>query len=93
MKPTSVLVNVARGEVVEEEALASALSSGRIFGAGLDVYEREPAVHPALLSAPGAVLLPHLGSATADTREAMGRLAAENLLSVLEGREPPCPVN
>jgi glyoxylate reductase len=93
MKPASVLVNVARGEVVEEEALASALSAGRIFAAGLDVYEREPVVHPALLSAPGAVLLPHLGSATRDTREAMGRLATENLLAVLEGREPPCPVN
>jgi glyoxylate reductase len=93
MKPTAVLVNVARGEVVEEEALASALSAGRIFAAGLDVYEREPVVHPALLSAPSAVLLPHLGSATGDTREAMGRLATENLLAVLEGREPPCPVN
>jgi glyoxylate reductase len=93
MKPTAVLVNVARGEVVEEEALACALSAGRLFAAGLDVYEREPAVHPALLSAPSAVLLPHLGSATRDTREAMGRLAAENLLAVLEGRDPPCPVN
>jgi glyoxylate reductase len=93
MKPTAVLVNVARGEVVEEEALASALSGGRLFAAGLDVYEREPEVHPALLSAPSAVLIPHLGSATREAREAMGRLATENLLAVLEGREPPCPVN
>ena len=93
MKPTAVLVNVARGEVVDEEALAAALSSGRLFAAGLDVYEREPEIHPALLSSPSAVLIPHLGSATRDTREAMGRLATENLLAVLEGRDPPCPVN
>ena len=93
MKPTAVLVNIARGEVVDEAALAEALSSGRLFAAGLDVYEREPVVHPALLAAPSAVLLPHLGSATRDTREAMGRLATENLLAVLEGREPPTPVN
>ena len=93
MKPTAVLVNIARGEVVEEEALAAALSAGRLFAAGLDVYEREPVVHPALLSAPSAVLLPHLGSATGETREAMGRLATENLLAVLDGRDPPCPVN
>ena len=93
MKPTAVLVNIARGEVVDEAAVADALASGGLFAAGLDVYEKEPAVHPALLSAPSAVLLPHVGSATGDTREAMGRLATENLLAVLEGREPPCPVN
>ncbi|HBO70177.1 MAG TPA: D-glycerate dehydrogenase [Deltaproteobacteria bacterium] len=93
MKKEAVLVNVARGEVVDEAALALALSEGRIFGAGLDVYEKEPEVHPGLLSAPGAVLLPHLGSATRETRERMGRLAAENLLAVLAGSEPPGPVN
>jgi glyoxylate reductase len=93
MKPTAVLVNIARGEVVDEAALAEALSLGRLFAAGLDVYEKEPVVHPALLSAPSAVLLPHLGSATREAREAMGRLATENLLAVLEGREPPAPVN
>jgi lactate dehydrogenase-like 2-hydroxyacid dehydrogenase len=93
MKPTAVLVNVARGEVVEEEALASALSAGRLFAAGLDVYEREPAVHPDLLDAPSAVLLPHIGSATVETRERMGRLATENLLAVLEGTDPPFAVN
>jgi len=93
MKPTAVLVNIARGEVVDDAALAEALSSGRLFAAGLDVYEKEPVVHPALLSAPSAVLLPHLGSATREAREAMGRLATGNLLAVLEGREPPTPVN
>jgi glyoxylate reductase len=93
MKRTAVLVNIARGEVVDEEAVAAALAEGRLFGAGLDVYEKEPRVHPSLLSAPSAVLLPHLGSATGETREAMGRLATENLLAVLDGREPPCPVN
>jgi len=93
MKRTAVLVNIARGEVVDEEAVATALAQGRLFGAGLDVYEKEPRVNPLLLSAPSAVLLPHLGSATGETREAMGRLATENLLAVLDGREPPCPVN
>lgn len=93
MKRTAVLVNIARGEVVDEEALARALSERRIFAAGIDVYEKEPQVHPALLAAPGAVLLPHLGSATAETRERMGRLAVENLLAVLGGEEPISPVN
>ncbi len=93
MKPSSVLVNIARGEVVDEAELARALARGGIFAAGLDVYEREPAVHPELLAAPNAVLLPHVGSATRETRERMGRLAAENLLAVLSGADPPCPVN
>ena len=93
MKPGAVLVNVARGEVVDEEALAEALAKGRLFAAGLDVYEKEPQVHPDLLAAPSAVLLPHLGSATLETRERMGRLAVLNLLAALSGREPPCPVN
>lgn len=93
MKPTAVLANVSRGEVVDEGALAEALSRGTIFAAGIDVYEKEPVVHPDLLAAPSAVLLPHLGSATKETRERMGRLATENLLAVLAGGEPPCPVN
>jgi glyoxylate reductase len=93
MKRTAVLVNIARGEVVDEEAVATALAEGRLFGAGLDVFEKEPRIHPRLMSAPSAVLLPHLGSATGETREAMGRLATRNLLAVLDGREPPCPVN
>ncbi|MBI5418957.1 MAG: D-glycerate dehydrogenase [Deltaproteobacteria bacterium] len=93
MKRSAVLVNVSRGEVVDEGALAAALSQGWIFAAGLDVYEREPLVHPDLLAAPKAVLLPHIGSATLETRERMGRLAMENLLAVLSGTEPPCAVN
>ena len=76
MKPTAVLVNTARGPVVDEEALAEALEQGVISAAGIDVYEREPAVHPRLLAAPGAVLLPHIGSATVATRTAMSRLAS-----------------
>lgn len=93
MKPTAVLVNVSRGEVVDEGALADALAGGRLFAAGLDVYEREPRVHPALLEAPRAVLLPHVGSATSEARERMGRLATENMLAVLEGRDPWASVN
>ena len=93
MKPTAVLVNICRGEVVDDGAVATALAEGRLFGAGFDVFEKEPSVHPKLLSAPSAVLLPHLGSATVEARDGMGRLATENLLAVLDGREPPCPVN
>jgi glyoxylate reductase len=93
MKPEAVLVNVSRGEVVDEAGLADALEEGRIFAAGCDVYEKEPAIHPRLLAARSAVLLPHVGSATRETRERMGRLAAENLLAVLTGEEPKSPVN
>jgi lactate dehydrogenase-like 2-hydroxyacid dehydrogenase len=89
MRPSAVLINTARGDVVDEAALADALVSGRIAGAGVDVYEREPLVHPALLTAPGTVLLPHLGSATAETRDAMGRKAVENLRAALSGSPPP----
>jgi lactate dehydrogenase-like 2-hydroxyacid dehydrogenase len=83
MKQTSVLVNTARGAVLDEEALAEALVAGRLFAAGLDVYVHEPHVHPRLLAAPRTVLLPHLGSATLATREAMLRLAAEKLAAFL----------
>lgn len=89
MKPDAVLINTARGTVVDEAALAEALAQGRIGGAGLDVYQGEPAVNPLLLAAPNLVLLPHLGSATIETREAMGRQAVVNLEALLEGREPP----
>ena len=88
MKPTAVLVNTARGPIVDEEALADALHAGRIFAAGLDVYEDEPAVHPRLLSAPRTVLLPHVGSASVATRTAMGRLASRSVVDVLSGRVP-----
>lgn len=89
MKPTAVLVNTARGPVVDEQALADALHARRIFAAGLDVYEDEPRVHPRLLSAPRTVLLPHIGSASVATRTAMGRLAAQSVVDVLSGRRPP----
>ncbi len=93
MKSTAFLINTARGKVVDEEALVAALSEGRIAGAGLDVFEHEPHVHPKLLEMPNVVLTPHLGSATAATRFKMASLAAENLLAALEGRRPPNAVN
>jgi glyoxylate reductase len=89
MRPGAVLVNTARGPVVDEEALAVALEQGTIFGAGVDVYEREPEVHPRLLAAPHAVLLPHVGSATERTRRRMAQLACEGVVSVLAGERPP----
>jgi glyoxylate reductase len=93
MKRTAVLVNSSRGPVIDEPALAEALRSGEIFGAGLDVFENEPEVHPDLLELENATVIPHLGSATVDTRLAMGMLAAENLISALEGRRPPTLLN
>ena len=89
MKPTAVLVNTARGPVVDEGALADALHAGRLFAAGLDVFEREPEVHPQLLSAPRTVLLPHIGSASQATRTRMARLAASAVAKVLDGGVPP----
>jgi glyoxylate reductase len=89
MKRDAVLVNTARGSVVDEEALATALEEGEIFAAGLDVYEREPEVHPQLLAAPRTVLLPHIGSASVATRTRMARVAAENVRAVLAGSTPP----
>jgi glyoxylate reductase len=83
-----VLVNTSRGPVVDEAALADALADGTIFAAGLDVYEEEPKIHPALLDAPRAVLLPHIGSATRATRTRMARLACEGVCEVLAGSEP-----
>jgi glyoxylate reductase len=93
MKPTAVLVNTARGPVIDEAALVEALRAGELFAAGLDVFEREPEVHPGLLQAENSVVLPHLGSATVATRDAMGMLAAENLIAGLEGRRPPTLLN
>jgi lactate dehydrogenase-like 2-hydroxyacid dehydrogenase len=86
MKPTAVLINTARGPVVDEAALAAALTERRIAAAGLDVYEEEPRVHPALLPLENAVLLPHLGSATEETRNAMGMRVADNLAEFFAGR-------
>jgi glyoxylate reductase len=93
MKPTAILVNASRGPVVHEAALARALTEGWIGGAGLDVYEEEPAVHPALLACPNAVLTPHVASASRETRTRMARMAVDNCLAVLEGARPPNPVN
>jgi glyoxylate reductase len=88
MRSTAVLVNTARGPVVDEEALASALEQGTIFAAGLDVFEREPDVHPRLLAAPRTVLLPHIGSATTATRTRMAVVASEGARAVLAGERP-----
>jgi glyoxylate reductase len=88
MKPTAYLVNTARGAIVDEQALVDALTGGVIAGAALDVYEHEPQVHPGLLELDNAVLIPHLGSATVETRTAMAVLAAENVVEVLSGRPP-----
>jgi glyoxylate reductase len=92
MKPTAFLINTARGPVVDEAALATALQTRAIAGAGLDVFEHEPAVHPDLLTCEHAVLLPHLGSATVETRTAMAVLAARNAVAVLRGEAPPTPI-
>ncbi len=92
MKPTAFLVNSARGDVIDSDALVTALQSGTIAGAGLDVYEDEPEVPQALRSLENAVLLPHLGSATLETRTAMGMLVLDNLQAFLDGREPSCRV-
>jgi len=92
MKPTAVLVNAARGPIVDERALAEALAAGGIAAAGLDVYEHEPRVEPALLKLDNVVLSPHLGSATVETRTAMAELAARNAISVLRGQGPLTPV-
>jgi glyoxylate reductase len=92
MRPTAYLVNTTRGPVVDEAALADALSDGVIAGAGLDVFEREPEVHPGLLELENVVLIPHLGSATVETRTAMGVLAAQNALAVLAGEAPLTPI-
>ena len=92
MKDSAYLVNTARGPIVDEAALASALRDGRIAGAGLDVFEHEPQVHPELLELDNVVLVPHLGSATVETRTAMAVLAADNVLAVLAGERPPAPI-
>jgi glyoxylate reductase len=89
MKPTAFLINTARGPIVDEGALVDALNAGTIAGAGLDVYEQEPALHPALAQLKQVVLLPHLGSATLYARVQMGLVCLENIRAVLEGRPAP----
>ena len=92
MKPTATLINTARGPIVDEAALVAALEAGTIAGAGLDVFEHEPTVHVGLLDREDVVLVPHLGSATVETRTAMAMLAARNVLSVLEGSGALTPI-
>jgi gluconate 2-dehydrogenase len=93
MKPSATLINIARGGIVDDEALAAALAAGRIAGAGLDVYEDEPRIAPALLAQSRVVLTPHIGSATRSTRMAMAMLAARNLLAFFGGEPLPTPVS
>jgi glyoxylate reductase len=92
MKRSALLVNTARGPIVDEEALVWALEERLIAGAALDVYEKEPEVHPDLLHRENVLLVPHLGSATRETRTAMAALAVRNVLAVLSGRQPVTPV-
>lgn len=92
MRPGAILINTARGDLVDEAAVAAALETGRLGAAGLDVYAAEPRIDPRLLAAPRAVLLPHLGSATETTRRRMAALALANVRAVLAGEPPPSPV-
>ena len=93
MKPSATLTNIARGGIVDDAALAEALRDKRISAAGLDVFEGEPKVHPALLALPNVVLTPHIASATLATRRAMAELAADNLIAALTGAVVPTPIN
>jgi glyoxylate/hydroxypyruvate/2-ketogluconate reductase len=93
MKPTATLVNIARGGIVDDAALAQALRDKRIAAAGLDVFEGEPKVHPDLLTVPNVVLTPHIASATVPTRKAMANLAADNLVGYLVNGQPLTPLN
>jgi lactate dehydrogenase-like 2-hydroxyacid dehydrogenase len=88
MKPSAFLINSARGDVIDEAALVTALENGDIAGAGLDVFEKEPVVHAGLLKMENVVLLPHLGSATQETRKAMGMRVVENLDAFFAGKTP-----
>ena len=93
MKQGSILINTARGPVVDEKALVQALKNGPLAGAGLDVFENEPAIEPGLLELDNVVMTPHTGSATYETRDRMAVMAAENLLAALRGDVPEHLVN
>jgi len=93
MKSTAILINTARGPIIDEQALISALKENKIAGAGLDVYENEPIIPEELISLSNVVLLPHIGSASYETRTKMALLAAENAIAVIEGNNPPARVN
>ena len=93
VKKGAYLINTSRGPVVHEEALVKSLKSGRLAGAGLDVFEFEPQIHPELITLPQAVLMPHAGSATVETRDEMARMCARNIIAVLEGKPALNPVN
>ncbi len=93
MKPTAFLINTSRGEVIHEQALVDALVNKQLAGAALDVYEKEPEIAPALKEMPNVVLLPHIGSASMETRTKMGMMAAENLLAYFRGQKPPNCLN
>ena len=93
MKPTATLINIARGGIVDDAALAQALKEKKIFAAGLDVFEGEPKVHPELLKLSNVVLAPHIASATEKTRRAMVDLAVDNLRAALDGKKPPSLIN
>ena len=89
MKPTACLINTSRGPIVDEQALIRALTERRIAGAGLDVFEHEPGIDPVLLSLPNTVITPHMGSAVTELRQIMANVAVDNILAVLDGRQPP----
>lgn len=93
MKPTAILINTSRGPVVDEAALVTALQGRRIAGAGLDVYEREPAIHPGLIPLPNVVLAPHIASGTVQTRSEMSSMAARNMATAVRGGRPPNLLN
>ena len=92
LKKNSILINTARGEIVDEKELIKILKTRKIFAAGFDVYENEPNINLELLKLDNVVLLPHIGSATEDTRNSMAELAAKNVINVMEGRDPITPV-
>ena len=93
MKPTAFIVNTARGAIIDETALIRALKARKIAGAGLDVFEHEPKVAPALLKMANVVALPHLGSAVRELREKMANIVVDNILALLDGKRPPNIVN